>query len=265
MAAPRFKSPTDAFLDAVERAATFAFQPIVNSHTGQCFGFEALLRNVDKLGFNGIQELFDYAWKAGILHSVDITLRRIAISQFTRTPACKGRKLFYNIDGRVFESQDYHPHRTVEILTDFEMPPENLVLEISEGPITASAPIFKKSTAYREALPYQLAISRFGRGFSEMQMVYEYHPDYIKIDRFFIHGVEGDTRKRLFISSIVNLAHVLGVTVIAEGIETKQELTVCRSVGCDLVQGFFLARPTTEHHKLQEAYDVSLGGAQNGQ
>lgn len=256
MTAPGFRSPTDAFLDAIERVATFAFQPIVNIHTGHCFGFEALLRNVDKLGFDSIQNFFDYAWKAGMLHGVDITLRRIAIAQFARTEACRGAKLFYNIDGRIFESQDYHPNRTNEILAEFDLLSENLVLELSERYDNATAQHLRDTLENCRKQNYQLAIDDFGRGFSEMQMLYEHHPDIIKIDRFFIHGVDADSKKRLFVSSIVNLAHVLGITVLAEGVETEREFRVCRAIGCDLVQGYFVARPTTEHHKLTGTYDI---------
>lgn len=249
-------SRSDAFLDAISRAATFAFQPIVNIHTGHCYGFEALLRNVDKLGFNSIADFFDYAWNAGILHRVDMALRRIAISQFARSEACQGAKLFYNIDGRTFESQDYHPHQTGKILAHFKMPPENLVLELSEKYDNASARHLGDTLAFCREQKYQLAIDDFGRGFSEMQMLYEHQPDFIKIDRFFISGLADDSKKRVFVSSIVNLAHVLGITVLAEGVETEREFLTCKEIGCDLVQGFFVAPPTVDHETLRTDYQI---------
>ena len=123
----------EAYLDAVSRAVTFAFQPIVNIHTGRTYAVEALLRNVDKLGFSSIQDFFDYAWNAGILHRVDLVLRQLAISQFARCDALAGTKLFYNLDGRTFESNDYHPRQTGALLERFRVSPENFVLELSEG------------------------------------------------------------------------------------------------------------------------------------
>ncbi len=250
------KSRSSAFLEAIERAATFAFQPIVNIHTGHCFGFEALIRNVDKLGFNSIPDFFDYAWNASILHRVDMVLRQIAISQFARSEACRGSKLFYNIDGRIFESQDYHPHQTGKILNHYKLPPESLVLELSEKYDNASARHLSDTLRTCREHNYQLAIDDFGRGFSEMQMLYEHQPDYIKIDRFFINGIADDSKKRLFVSSIVNLAHVLGITVLAEGVETEREFLACKGIGCDLVQGFYVARPTTEHSNLSTLYEI---------
>jgi EAL domain-containing protein (putative c-di-GMP-specific phosphodiesterase class I)/GGDEF domain-containing protein len=246
----------DAFIEAIGRAATFAFQPIVNIQSGECFGFEALLRNVDRLGFNSISDLFDYAWNAGILHRVDMSLRRIAIAQFARCEACAHAKLFYNIDGRCFESQDYHPHQTIKILEHYRLAPERFVLELSERYDNASAQHLAETLAMCRQQDYQLAIDDFGRGFSEMQMLYEHQPDFIKIDRFFISGISEDSKKRHFVSSIVNLAHVLGVTVVAEGVETEREFLACKSVGCDLVQGFYVARPTTAHENLHASYAV---------
>ena len=82
---------------------------------------------------------------------------------------------------------------------------------------------------------FKLAIDDFGRGFSEVQMLFGYQPDFIKIDRFFISGLADDSKKRLFVSSIVNLAHVLGVIVLAEGVETEREFLACKSIGCDIL------------------------------
>lgn len=246
----------EAYLDAVARAVTFAFQPIVNIHTGQTYAVEALIRNVDKLGFSSIRDFFDYAWNAGILHRADMVLRQLAISQFARTDALANTKLFYNVDGRSFESADYHPRETGTLLERYGVRAENLVLELSEGYDNIAASHLTETLASCREQDYRIAIDDFGCGFSEMQMLYEHQPDYIKIDRFFINGLADDGKKRLFVTSIVNLAHVLGITVLAEGVETEQEFLACRSIGCDLVQGFFVARPTIDHSTLYDVYDI---------
>lgn len=254
MADTQFQAQSDPFLDAISRTAIFAFQPIVNINTGACFAVEALLRNVDRLGFTSIPDLFDYAWNAGILHRLDMVLRQIAIAQFARTPACQGKNLFFNIDGRIFESRDYHPHQTIKILSRYGLRPETLVLELPEKYDNASARNLSDTLDICRQHNYQIAIDDFGRGFSELKMLYEHQPDYIKIDRFFISGLADDSKKRLFVSSIVNLAHVVGTTVVAEGVETESEFLACKEIGCDLVQGFFVAKPTTDHDTIQPAY-----------
>ena len=68
-----------------------------------------------------------------------------------------------------------------------------------------------------------------------MKMLYQHRPDIVKIDRFFIHGMTDDSKKCLFVSTIIDLAHVLGATVIAEGVETEGEFLSCKEIRCDFV------------------------------
>jgi EAL domain-containing protein (putative c-di-GMP-specific phosphodiesterase class I)/GGDEF domain-containing protein len=250
------QASSEPFLDAIGRTAVFAFQPIVNINTGACFGVEALLRNVDSLGFSSIPDLFDYAWNAGILHRLDMVLRQTAIAQFAQAPACRGKHLFFNIDGRIFESRDYHPHQTIKILNRYGLRPETLVLELPEKYDNASARNLSDTLDVCRQHNYKIAIDDFGRGFSELKMLYDHQPDFIKIDRFFISGLADDSKKRLFVSSIVNLAHVLGTMVVAEGVETEGEFLAAKEIGCDLVQGFYVAKPTVDHDTLLPAYKI---------
>jgi EAL domain-containing protein (putative c-di-GMP-specific phosphodiesterase class I)/GGDEF domain-containing protein len=250
------KSREDAFLGAAAQTVTFAFQPIVNIHTGRCIGFEALLRNIDRLGYKSISSLFDHAWNKGLLNRLDMILRRLAIAQFSQTQACRGSKLFFNIDHRCFDGRDYRPNETSKLLEQYSLAPENFVMELSETNDSLVTRHLEESLQLCTEYGFKLAIDDFGRGFSEVQILYGYQPDFIKIDRFFISGLADDSKKQLFVSSIVNLAHVLGVVVLAEGVETEREFLVCKSIGCDLVQGYFIARPTTEHENLQTAYQI---------
>ena len=121
------KSREDAFLGAAAQTVTFAFQPIVNIHTGRCIGFEALLRNIDRLGYKSISSLFDHAWNKGLLNRLDMILRRLAIAQFSQTQACRGSKLFFNIDHRCFDGRDYRPNETSKLLEQYSLAPENFV------------------------------------------------------------------------------------------------------------------------------------------
>jgi EAL domain-containing protein (putative c-di-GMP-specific phosphodiesterase class I) len=93
----------------LEKAAQldFAFQPIVNIHSGACFAVEALLRGTDRLGYATIQELFDEACDGLWLFPLEMTLRRMALEKFARLGFHRAIKLFYNIDNRVVQMPDY--------------------------------------------------------------------------------------------------------------------------------------------------------------
>ncbi len=90
---------------------------------------------------------------------------------------------------------------------------------------------------------FRMAIDDFGTGFSGMQLLYRTEPDYLKIDQFFVQGIAADPRKAAFAGSIVSLAHLMGIRIIAEGIECREDFQTCRALGCDFVQGFLFGRP----------------------
>lgn len=232
----------------------FAFQPIVNIHTGFCYGFEALLRGHQAVGFDSIQGLFDAAHEAGVLGSLSDVLRRKAVGAFAGTGLAQTTRLFVNIDNRELEDPKCQPGAAADWLSAYGLSPESVCFELSERHQVGSFDERVKSLSRYRRKSFKLAIDDFGTGFSGLQLLYLAEPDFVKIDRFFISDIATDPRKRLFVASIVNIAHVLGVAVIAEGVETLREYRICREVGCDLIQGFFVQRPTTDLSALLVGY-----------
>ena len=255
MAIVRRMSSKNEFLKQVQVNITFAFQPIVNIHTGDCFGFEALLRNHKLVGVESIPAFFDYACELGVLHHVDSILREIAVRRFAALPLSDNSILFFNVDGRLFENADGELEETTTLFNEFDLQTQSFCLELSEAYDNESARYVGDVLKICREQGFLLAIDDFGRGFSEMKMLYQHRPDIVKIDRFFIHGMTDDSKKCLFVSTIVDLAHVLGATVIAEGVETEGEFLSCKEIGCDLVQGFYVARPTTDLSAIQRNYE----------
>ncbi|WP_245835222.1 GGDEF domain-containing protein [Thalassospira mesophila] len=224
----------------------FAFQPIISTHTGRVFGYEALLRNWSEAGFSSIQDVFDTAWESGVLHSVDMQFRAIVIQKFARLPGVDKLKLFYNFDSRVVRTADYRPGQTLELLTASGLAPDAMCLEISERHDISHAHNFQDILLRYRAQGFKVAIDDYGSGFAQMRALYECEPDIIKIDRFFIDGMDKDRRKELFVTQITGFSHLIGAQVVAEGVETLDELMCCRRIGCDFVQGFFVARPSVD-------------------
>lgn len=246
----------DGFVSALADHIDHAFQPICDFNTGAVYGYEALLRGFEDLGIPSIAKVFDKAHEYGRLTEFELMLRRRAVEKFSRLPDAANKKLFLNIDGRLFDDPAYRPEWTAAILKDTRMPESILAMELSERfDNAAKQRLTEIVDCYRQA-GYNLAIDDFGRGFSELKILYDYEPDYIKIDRFFINDVEKSGRKRLFVSTIVNLAHVLGIRVVAEGVETAEEFAACRQIGCDLVQGYFVQHPFTDISRAQNVYDT---------
>ncbi|KZC98457.1 diguanylate cyclase [Thalassospira sp. MCCC 1A02898] len=236
----------------------FAFQPIVSPHTGHVFGYEALLRRWEEAGFTSIQALFDTAWDTGNLHSVDMMLRAKAIEKFARFPGAKRLKLFYNFDNRVVKTEDYQPGQTAALLSDAGLERDTIFLEISERHDISNAGYLKDILVRYRSQGFKIAIDDYGSGFAQLRALYECEPDIIKIDRFFIDGIDRDRRKELFVTQITAFAHMIAAQVVAEGVETREEFLCCRRLGCDLVQGFFIACPSLD---IPEQTDIVSSAA----
>ncbi|MBN1932267.1 MAG: EAL and GGDEF domain-containing protein [Desulfobacterales bacterium] len=233
----------------------FAFQPIVNIYTGNAFGFEALLRYHTSAGFVSIDHIFDQAYEQGLLHQVDLYLRQKAFIKFAKFKKKSHIKLFYNLDSRLFDSKDYIPGNTFGLLKKYGYSLDDVCFEISEKhQFHNNIDVSKILEAYR-CQGYKIAVDDFGTGFSGLQLLYYAEPDYIKIDRFFIQNMENDPKKRLVVSTIVNFAHFAGSLVLAEGVETRDEYSQCKEIGCDMIQGYFVQRPQLDLNQLKSRYD----------
>ncbi len=231
----------------------FAFQPIVDAR-GACFGYEALLRSFEQLGFAGPFEVFDEAYADSALYALDIALRRRAVEKFVRIPHHRHVKLFYNLDNRLLDMPDYSAGNTHEIMAEHGLVPSAVCFEVSERhEMTSHDRLARLLTTYRRQ-GFQIALDDFGAGFSGLQLLYLCKPDHVKIDRFFVEGIGTDRAKRRFLRHVVQAVHSLGIPVIAEGVETDMELNTCRAMGCDLIQGFRVQRPQLEIEALRRDY-----------
>jgi len=233
----------------------FAFQPIVNIHNGVCFGHEALLRNWKEAGFDSIQEVFDTAANDRVLNHVETVLREKAIRKFATIPDGGHLKLFYNLDNRCLDMPDYRPGITSRLLKETSLPPTALFLEISEKSDIGRAGNLERILNTYRGQGYKLVLDDYGSGFSQLKMLYHCEPDLIKVDRFFISGIDTDKRKKMLVAQQVDMAHLMGALVVAEGVETEAEFFVCKWIGCDLVQGFLVQKPVLDVTRLKNTYE----------
>jgi EAL domain-containing protein (putative c-di-GMP-specific phosphodiesterase class I)/GGDEF domain-containing protein len=235
-----------------------AFQPILNIHTGKIFAVEALLRNYKEVGFESIFSLFDEAYQKNILYSFDIALRRKTIKKFTSIDIYDNIKLFYNLDNRLFEMPNFAQGNTKKILSDYNIKKDTICFEISERHQLDGVHDMQTIMKHYKDNNYCIAIDDFGVGYSGYKLLHDVKPDILKIDRFFLQDVHKHQKKKVMLKSITHLAVQLGIQVVAEGIETKEELLICRDVGCHLIQGYLIQRPTLDVNKIQSTYSDIL-------
>jgi len=236
----------------------FAFQPIALSSNGHAYGYEALLRGWKEAGFFSIGSVFDCAHMDSALPELDQRLRSKALADFASwAPA--GTKLFYNLDNRIFRSADHAIGDTAEIAEGFGLSATRIVLEISERHELEGDIGFERVISLCRETGFRIAIDDFGSGYAGLKLLHMSEPDIVKIDRHFVAGSDGEPRKAAFLEKIVGMAHLMGVPVVAEGVETEAELGVCVEAGCDMIQGFLLAKPALGRDGFVSSFPVVSG------
>jgi diguanylate cyclase (GGDEF)-like protein len=131
----------------------------------------------------------------------------------------------------------------MEILERYELPPSQLILEITETVIVSELEVVEQVLSGLRARGVQLSVDDFGTGFSSLSFLQRFAVNEIKVDRRFVQGIGDDAGDAAIVRSTVHLASGLGLRVVAEGVENEEQLTRLREYGCDLGQGYLLGRP----------------------
>lgn len=236
----------DVFLRAAEHCLSIALQPIYCINSGRVFGYEALTRDWETLGFDGPYALFDAAARIGALSDLELRQTERAIEALGIFDEDERPKLFANIDIRILEGDAEYFDRLNALLERTGFRREDLCLELSERHEKQNPEALRGRIESLRERGFRFALDDFGVGGSDVLALYHFDVSVLKIDRFLIDGLANDARKRVFVARIVELAHLLGQDVIAEGVETEEDLVACRELGCDQAQGYHLGRARPE-------------------
>ncbi len=223
------------------------YQPIVEIHTRAIVGVEALVRwDHPERGRLLPDEFISLAEETGIV---------LALGEWVLGQACRQMRLWDELlDGRapgmlavnLSARQLGHPELIGQVeraLAESLLAPERLHLEITESvlmdDVESSASILRSL----KALGVNMAVDDFGTGYSSLSYLRRFPVDSLKVDASFVDGLGSEPEDSAIVAAIVNLAHTLGLHAVGEGVETEQQMDELRALGCDLAQGFFLARP----------------------
>lgn len=218
------------------------FQPIYDLKNGQVYGHEALSRGPKNSTLFSPDPLFALAQQEGKLHKLELLCREKALSKFAKL-SLEGR-LFLNVSASLLASPDHQSGMTLAILNELGLDQKDIVIELSEQHPYDHNGLPRSSVDHYREMGFQVAIDDLGVGYSGLQLWSELQPDIVKIDKHFIKNVDKDDIKREFVRSILTIAQSLNCLLIAEGIETQQELDQLIEIGVTFGQGYFLGRPT---------------------
>ena len=226
-----------------EELVTYHFQPIIDAKDGSVFAYEALMR-VDLPTLHSPADVLRLAREENCLHEVErITFFRASSAYQTLENAGKvvpSALLFVNS----IASQYLTPDELSEYSARYASILPRIVIEITEEECLDPKALRIKQTIRGSSGAF--ALDDYGSGYSNERSLLELSPNYIKIDLSIIRSIDTDANKRQIVSNTVSYAHQRGMKVVAEGLETADEVRTVLSLGVDLLQGFFLAMPQVE-------------------
>lgn len=223
------------------RLLTPVFQPIIALDSRRILGYEALIRGPENSPLHTPDQLFSVARRTRQLASLEFACRAASCEKFVALNL--SGKLFLNMTPLSFTDSQYRDGVTREILQRVGLSPERVVFELTESQPLDQFDLLRAASDHFQRQGFAIALDDLGAGYAGLRVWSELCPDYVKIDRHFISGIDKDPVKREFVRAMLDIANRMGNKVIAEGIETETELNTLIAMGIENVQGFFLARP----------------------
>jgi diguanylate cyclase (GGDEF)-like protein len=223
------------------------FQPIVSLEDGTCHGFEALVRWFHPVhGEIGAELLVAVAQEARLI----VPLGRRVVQEVCRhldawrTDGLPLEALQIHINISPMEATQLDTYASLaDAIDTWAIPPQTLVIELTETASIASAETAGRVLAALNAMGVRVCLDDFGTGYSSLRHLNDFHIDALKIDRSFVVSAAADPAKIPIVAGIIALARGLNAEVIAEGIETNEQRQLIDDLGCTLVQGYLFGRP----------------------
>jgi diguanylate cyclase (GGDEF)-like protein len=221
-----------------------AYQPKIHSATGHVTGVEALARwTHPALGSITPDEFVPLAEASGLMGPLTSSILRQALT------ACKGWQrrnghigVAVNVSADTVLDQDF-VSEVSGMLTSVGIEPSLLTLELTEGVVVADPALAAERMHELRTLGVKLSVDDFGTGYSSLTYLKGLPIDEVKIDKGFVAGLVEDLGDQAVVRAVVDIAHTLGMTVVAEGVEQEDQQTLLRQLGVDQLQGYLFARP----------------------
>jgi diguanylate cyclase (GGDEF)-like protein/PAS domain S-box-containing protein len=220
-------------------------QPIVSLADGITYGFEALIRGtVDERELSG-SEIVQAARAHGALFSLDLVGRTVALEQ-AMPKLQRDQVLFVNFTPTAIYDPKVCLRTTWAIARRLGLPMERICFEAVESEEFPDISFLRRILdEYREQ-GAMVALDDLGAGHSSLSYLKELRPDIVKLDRELVAGLAEDPARQRLLGAMIDYAHELNIRVVAEGIETEDDLAATRALGADLGQGWYLGRPAAE-------------------
>ncbi|MGH8973658.1 MAG: EAL domain-containing protein [Acidimicrobiia bacterium] len=241
------------------------YQPIVDLHSGDIVGVEALARwRHPELGMVSPAEFIPVAEETGLIVPLGLWVLETACREATGWQHTSGAsptlRVSVNVSGRQLEDQHFVAN-VAHILDRLDFDPTRVVLEITESVFVCKAEESIDKLHQLKRLGVQLAIDDFGTGYSSLSSLQQLPVDILKIDKSFIDRLDGNDEQGVLARAVLGLGRTLQLETVAEGVESGTQLSELRKLECTLAQGYYFARPAdaaTVAALLQEDVEKEL-------
>jgi two-component system CheB/CheR fusion protein len=231
---------------AIERSELLLhYQPKIDLATGQLIGLEALVRwrHPDD-GMVPPARFIPMAEKNGMIEHIGEWVANAACAQMASWLAQGYNipQISINVSAEQFR-RGHIADSLRRLLNHYHLPAEHLVVELTETALMASVEQVQQGLRDLKSLGVKLSIDDFGTGYSSLAYLRRYPIDELKIDRSFVDDVAQNSDDRTIAQTIIAMSKTLGLSVVAEGIETQEQLDTLRELGCHIGQGYLFAAP----------------------
>ena len=224
-----------------ENLLDYHFQPIVNTVDGSIFAFEALMRSRTEQRVSPLS-IIKYAAMQGRLSDVERAtfLNVLEIIRKDEAQFGSARVFINSIPGVSIGDED-----NALLGEYFDMFAQRIVVELTEEAELKDDDL-ERLKDYFERMHIDIAVDDYGTGYSNVSNLLRYMPNYVKIDRSLLSGIQNHPQKQHFVREIIDFCHDNHIMALAEGVETTEELQAVIHLGADLIQGYYTARPSSE-------------------
>ena len=216
---------------------SFAFQPILDLSVGGIVSYEALVRGLNGEGAGSVFANVN----PNNLYAFDQNCRTKAIELAARLGLDK--QLNINFSPNAVYQPELCIRTTLQAAQTYDFPRERIVFEVTEGEQIKDRAHLKRILDYYKGIGFTTAIDDFGAGYSGLNLLAEFQPDIIKVDRELITDIHSNRPRQATVHGIHTVCRDLGIRMLAEGVETAEEFRWLRDNGVELFQGYYFARP----------------------
>ena len=217
------------------------YQPIVSLINGKVFGYEALSRISDNSLKMNIEQMFKTADETNRAWELETLCRTKALESAVTMD--RDKKLFLNVNPNVIHDNGFKDGFTKSHLEKYGLDFRNVIFEITERVAVMDSNAFLAAISHYKNQNYGIAIDDVGAGYSALSIISDVKPNLMKLDMSLVRNIDKDKTKQLLCKALVDFGKSAGIQLIAEGIETEEELETLIKLNVDLGQGYFLGIP----------------------